>query len=101
KKVSGEKGASLVSEKGCIGCHSVDGSRLVGPSFKGIYNRKTTVITDGKEREVTSDEVYLRQSILNPGVDIVKGYPPIMPSLEGALTDGELEEMIEYLKTLK
>lgn len=101
KKVSGENGASLVSEKGCIGCHSVDGSRLVGPSFKGIYNRKTTVLTDGKEREVTSDEVYLRQSILNPGADIVKGYPPIMPSLEGALTDRELEEMIEYLKTLK
>lgn len=101
KKVSGENGASLVSEKGCIGCHSVDGRRLVGPSFKGIYNRKTTVLTDGKEREVTSDEVYLRQSILNPGADIVKGYPPIMPSLEGALTDRELEEMIEYLKTLK
>jgi cytochrome c oxidase subunit 2 len=101
EKVSGKKGASLVSEKGCIGCHSIDGSKLVGPSFKGIYNRKTTVITDGEEREVISDEEYLRRSILNPGADIVEGYPPIMPSLEGALTDGELEEMIEYLKTLK
>jgi cytochrome c oxidase subunit 2 len=100
EKVSGEKGASLASEKGCIGCHSVDGSSLVGPSFKGIYNRKTTVITDGKEREVISDEEYLKRSILNPGADIVKGYPPIMPSQEGALTDRELEEMVEYLKTL-
>lgn len=101
KKVPGDKGAALAAEKGCIGCHSTDGSRLVGPSLKGIYNRKTTVITDGVEREVISDEDYLRKSMLNPGADIVKDYPPVMPSQEGESTEEEIEEIINYLKTLK
>ncbi len=99
--VSAERGASLVAEKGCVGCHSIDGSRMLGPTFKGIYNRKVVVITGGKEREIISDEEYLKRAILNPGADIVKGYPPVMPSQEGLLTDGEVGEIVLYLKTLK
>jgi cytochrome c oxidase subunit 2 len=94
-------GAELIEEYGCVGCHSLDGSRLVGPSFKGIFGRKATVATDGQEREIVIDEAYLRRSMLEPNADVVAGYPDIMPSQEGLVTEQEIEDIINYLKTLQ
>ena len=94
-------GLELMEVKGCLGCHSLDGSRIVGPSFKGIFGRTAQVVTDGKEREIVTDEDYLRRSILKPNADVVAGYPGIMPSQEGLITDSELDAIIEYLKTLE
>ena len=98
KKVVGE---DILQLKGCVGCHTTDGSPLVGPTFKGIYGHKVTVITDGKEREIEVDEEYLRKSLIEPNADVVKGFPPIMPSQKGLLTEEEITEIIEYLKGLK
>jgi len=36
-----DKGRALYAAKACIGCHSLDGSRIVGPTFKGLWGRKT------------------------------------------------------------
>jgi cytochrome c oxidase subunit 2 len=93
------KGLQLLQKKGCLGCHTTDGSRKVGPTFKGIFGRKVIVITDGKERDIIVDEEYLRRSIVNPGADIVKGYPPVMPALP--VTKDELQEIVAFLKELK
>lgn len=101
KKAPDLKGAELVRLKGCIACHSIDGSMKVGPTFKGIFEREITVITSGKEREVIADEEYLRKSILEPASDLVKGYPPIMPPQGSMLSQEELSDIIEYLKKLK
>jgi len=98
----GEKGGlglTLLESKGCLGCHSMDGSKKIGPTFKGLYGSQVTVVTNGKERTVTSDEEYLRRSILEPGADIVKGYQNIMPAFP--VTKEELKAIIEYLETLK
>jgi cytochrome c oxidase subunit II len=92
-------GFQLYQEKGCIGCHSIDGSPRVGPTFKGLFGKSVTVMTDGKERIVAADEAYLRKSILEPGADVVKGFPPVMPPEK--LTDSELDEIVKYLETLK
>jgi cytochrome c oxidase subunit 2 len=94
-------GAKLFAEKGCVACHSIDGSPKVGPSLKGVFGHRMTVLTNGKERQITADEAYLRRSLLDPTADIVKGFPPIMPSQKGALSDVELDALIEYLKTLQ
>lgn len=94
-------GHSLLEEKGCLGCHSTDGARIVGPTFKGIFRRKAVVISSGKEREITADEAYLKEAILRPGKDVVKGYADIMPPQVGNLTEDELQEIIRYLKELK
>jgi cytochrome c oxidase subunit 2 len=59
------------------------------------------VIRDGKEREITVDEAFIRQTLLQPELDRVKGFPPIMPSQKGLLTDQEIDAIIEYLKSLK
>lgn len=101
KKPALPPGPELLDEKGCLGCHSTDGTRIVGPSFKGIWGRQTVVLTGGKEREVSADEGYVRDAILNPGMDVVKDYPDIMPPQGDDLTEEELLAIIEYLKGLK
>lgn len=101
KETTGLNALKIMEENGCLDCHSTDGSVIAGPSFKGLYGTKSTVITEGKERVVIIDEEYLRTSILHPDADVKKGYPDIMPSFEGELTDGEMEAIIEYIEHLK
>jgi len=92
-------GAQLIQEKGCLACHSLDGSAKVGPSLKGLLNRKVTVMTAGKERTITVDDGYIIRSIKDPAADIAKGFPPIMPAMP--MSDDEMHEIVEHLKTLK
>lgn len=93
-------GAKLFSEKGCIACHSIDGSPRVGPTLKGVFGHTMTVLTNGKERRITADEAYLRRSLIDPAADVVKGFPPIMPPQGGVLTDAEIDALVDFLKTL-
>jgi cytochrome c oxidase subunit 2 len=94
-------GTQLFQERGCKACHSIDGAPGLGPTLKGLFGKTVTVLTDGKERKLVADEAYLRKSILEPNVDIVKGFPPIMPPLKGLLTDQEIDALVSYLKGLK
>jgi cytochrome c oxidase subunit 2 len=82
----------------CHTCHSIDGTRRVGPSFKGLFGRQS-VMTDGQS--IVADENYMKQSIVNPQVAIVSGYQPVMPTYQGLIKDRELNALIEYIKTLK
>jgi cytochrome c oxidase subunit II len=92
-----EAGEKLYSQRGCRQCHSVDGSPMVGPSFKGIFGHPVA-LQDG--RQVMVDENYVRESILDPQAKVVAGYQPVMPTFRGRLTDKEITALIEYLKTL-
>lgn len=94
-------GTQLFQERGCKACHSIDGTPGLGPTLKGLFGKTVTVLTDGKERKLVADEAYLRKSMLEPNVDIVKGFPPIMPPLKGLLTDQEIDVLVSYLKGLK
>jgi len=91
------RGKALAEKSGCLGCHSVDGSEKIGPSFLGIFGRNTP-LSDG--RSVTADEEYLRESIVEPGAKVVKGYPNVMPTFKTSLSSGEIAEIIAYLKGL-
>ena len=95
------RGYALLNDYGCIACHTMDGTPMVGASFKGLFGKKQIVITNGKERRITVDEAYFKKSIWEPEADIVKGYDPIMPEPDEALTDEEIDEMINYVKALK
>ncbi len=92
-------GFQLYTEKGCVACHSIDVSPRVGPTFKGLMGKKETVVKGGKERTVVVDEAFVRNYIVNPNVDVVKGYPPIMPRIP--MTGTELDAIVKYLETLK
>jgi cytochrome c oxidase subunit II len=93
------RGLEILEDKGCLGCHTMDGTKKIGPTFKGLYGSKVTVLTDGKEREIVADKGYLKSHILRPGKDVVKGYPNIMPKLP--VTEEESDEVIEYMETLR
>ena len=96
-----QAGEGLVRTKGCIACHTTDGTPKIGPTFKGVFGKKETVLRGGREVEITVDEAFIRQTLLEPEKERVKGYPPIMPSQKGLLTDKEIGEIIEYLKMMK
>lgn len=97
----GANGLQLLTDKGCLGCHSTDGSVKIGPSFKGIFGRKEVVVTNGTEREITVDEEYLKRSILEPNADVVKGYQAIMPLQKGVLNEQEIGALVDYLKKVR
>jgi len=92
-----QRGENLAKSLGCTACHSLDGSTLVGPTWKSLYGSQVT-LTDGTT--VTADDAYLRESITHPNAKIVKGFPPnVMPTLQ--LTDQELSDLAEYLESIK
>jgi cytochrome c oxidase subunit 2 len=93
-----EQGEKIYKEKGCNACHSVDGTVVVGPSFKGLVGHDVEL--EGGST-VTADENYIRQSILEPQSQVVKGFQPVMPSFKGILTDDDISSLIAYMKTLK
>lgn len=93
-----ERGEQLYKQRGCNACHTVDGAPAVGPTWQGLFGRSETFQSG---ETVTVDENYIHQSILEPNAQIVKGYPPVMPSYKGQLSDEEISAIIAYIKTLK
>lgn len=89
-----EAGKALANQ--CIGCHSVDGSQMVGPSWLGIYGEEVE-LEDG--RTVVIDDAYLANSIKDPMSEIVKGFPPAMPPYS-YLTDQQIADLIAYIESL-
>lgn len=95
-------GRRLIESNGCIACHSSDGSKLVGPSFKGIYGHTQAVVTNGQNREITVDDAYITKSIYEPDADVVEGYRKgQMVTYKNQLSDEDIKMIIEYLKTIK
>lgn len=98
KKQPLERG-QILFERNCKSCHSLDGSRVIGPSFKGIWG-KTEELEGGGS--VVVDENYVRESLLQPGAKVVKGYPNQMtPFAWGNQTDSNVEGIIALLKSLE
>ena len=93
-----DQGRAIYGAKACVGCHSVDGSRVVGPTFKGIWG--TMVDTD--KGTVKVDENYIRESVLQPNAKIVTGYPGgVMPTFAGQLSDDDIKAIIAFIQSLK
>jgi len=90
-------GELLYNRKGCVACHSLDGSKRVGPSFKDVYGFEF----DTREGvRITADDAYIKQSILDPNVSVIAGYEPVMTPFAGQITDREIEAITAWLKTL-
>lgn len=95
-------GRRIMQNIGCFACHSLDGTRLIGPSFEGLWNSERTVVTGGSTRQVVADEEYIHRSIFDPNADIVEGFGRgLMLSYKGQLTEEDVDSIIEYLKTLE
>ncbi|MCB1041996.1 MAG: cytochrome c oxidase subunit II [Acidobacteria bacterium] len=93
-----ERGAKLYSKWGCLGCHSTDGSPNIGPTFKNLMGRSES-FADGST--VVVDENYIMESIKQPNAKIVAGFKPDqMPAFEGQLSQQDITDLIDYIKTL-
>jgi len=90
-------GVALLRQSGCLDCHSLDGTKLVGPTFKGLSGSTVEVLTGGKRRSLRADEAYIIRSIVDPGADIVAGFSDIMPAGRGKYSDAQLHEMVESI----
>ncbi len=103
-KVTGNQpehpGLVIIKANACLTCHSMDGSRIIGPSFKGLYGRKTVVVTDSGEKEIETTADYIKKSIIDPNADIVKGFNKgLMQSYKEKITDADLDKIVDYFKT--
>ncbi len=89
-------GEELFSLQVCDTCHKPD-SAARAPMLWGLYGEEVAM-ADGSV--AIADEDYLRESILNPGARIVKGYDAIMPTYAGRLSEDELLQLILYIKSI-
>lgn len=93
-------GLALLKANACVTCHSLDGSKIIGPTFKGLYGRKTIVETDSGEKEIVADDDYIKRSILDPNVEVVKGYNKgLMQSYKEKISAEDLNKIDDYFKT--
>jgi len=93
-----EWGKQLAQQFACTACHSTDGSDMSGPTWQAKFGSEQQ-LEDGSS--VTVDENYIRESILEPNAKVVEGYPAVMNTYQGQLSDEQIDAIIEYIKTLK
>jgi cytochrome c oxidase subunit II len=94
-----EAGRLFVQKYGCLGCHTIDGSPLVGPTWRGLFGHEVE-LADGSI--VIADHDYIEQSIRDPQSQVVRGFPPMTFNFQAVgMTDEEIEAIIAYIETLK
>jgi cytochrome c oxidase subunit 2 len=92
-----EAGKDLFENKlGCASCHA-GGPQQRGAKLEGIFNKDVDLVGGGT---VKADEEYIRNSILNPSGQVVKGFQPIMPTFKGQVTEEQLVSLVAYIKSL-
>lgn len=92
-----EAGRDLFETKlGCASCHAAGQSQR-GAKLENIFGKEVK-FTNGETQ--VRDEEYIRNSILNPGGQIVEGYQPIMPTFKGQVTEEQLVSLVAYIKSL-
>jgi cytochrome c oxidase subunit II len=90
-------GAKLFQDLACNTCHRPDAQGR-GPVLEGLFG-KTVTLQSGET--ATVDEAYVRESILQPAAKVTAGFQPIMPTFQGLVTEEQLLELIEYVKSLR
>ena len=88
-------GQQVALQYHCADCHSVDGAKRLGPTWKGLAG-STVRLSDGTT--VTADAAYLRESIEQPTAKVVQGFPPVMPKLD--LTPEQVDALVAYIQAL-
>lgn len=87
-----------VYKANCASCHSVDGSKNTGPTWKNWFGYEHEYEDGGK---FLADDNFMVESIRIPAKHIRKGYPNGMtPWSEGMLSPKKVDALIAYMKSL-
>jgi cytochrome c1 len=81
----------------CAGCHSIDGSSGIGPTFEGLYGSEVEM-DDGST--VIVDEDHLHEAITDPRATTRADFPDVMPSFSN-LSDEEVNGLIAFIQSLE
>jgi cytochrome c oxidase subunit 2 len=90
-------GERLFADLACNTCHRPDAQGR-GPVLDGLFGQ-TVALQNGET--VVVDEAYIRESILNPAAKLTAGFQPVMPTFQGLVTEEQLLELVEYVKSLQ
>ena len=80
-------GEIVAERNACGACHSIDGTKNVGPTWLGLFG-STEAMTGGGS--IVVDEAYIAESIRNPSLKIVAGYDNAMTPYD-FLSDDEIQ----------
>ncbi|GIK19332.1 MAG: cytochrome c oxidase subunit 2 [Phycisphaerales bacterium] len=97
-----EMGERAARKHGCFACHSIDGTRNVGPTWRNAYGNPVP-LADGSSipgDDRTAWDNYIRESILVPGAKLHAGYPNQMNSFQGIITEDEILWITAYIRSL-
>ena len=93
-------GLVVMQANTCLTCHTLDGTKVIGPSFKGLYGRKTTVVTETGEKEVVADDEYIKRAINDPNAEVVKGYNRgLMQPYKDKISEEDMGKILDYFKS--
>lgn len=103
-----ERGRQLVNQRGCLQCHSTDGSIGIGPTFVDLWARTVegrTVFRDGSSISDLlgpdyAPQQYIAESIFQPDARHVSGFAPNMPSYLGQIQESDVLALVAYFKSL-
>jgi hypothetical protein len=95
------KGKTLTANHSCNGCHTIDGTKSSGPTWKGLAGSKVHLM-NGKT--ITATDSYLVGVIEDPSTLQVSGFDPaLMQSMvpPGSISQANAIAIVAYIKTLK
>lgn len=90
------EGSELAVSLGCSGCHTTNGDRAQGPTWKGLAGSEVALANG---TTVVADRAYLMRSIDDPSAEVVDGFIPLMPDFD--LDPEEVEALVSYIEALR
>ena len=94
----GTRGQERARAIGCTNCHSADGSKRQGPTFRGQWGK---VVTLSGGRTATYDEAYVTESVRNPNAARRPGFTGAMtPYDQAKVSDADLALLMAYVRDL-
>ncbi|HTR81739.1 MAG TPA: cytochrome c oxidase subunit II [Bacteroidota bacterium] len=89
-------GEDLFQHFACSTCHQLNDMGR-GPSLYGLFG---SMVRLQNGQRVIADQSYIRNSIYDPGDQVVAGYRAIMPTFRKQIDPDQMAALIEYIKTL-
>lgn len=92
-------GLAVMKANACLTCHSLDGSKIIGPTFKGLYGTKRVVVTDQGEKTVEAFDDYIKKSVMDPNAEVVKGFNKgLMQPYKDVIKGEDLDKIVDYFR---